>query len=323
MSIPIRKFGQYVLLQVHNEKGDLIFQTDSLKVDFDVRHIKGWSRAKFTITNLSANTIRNISDANSKNFVTIYTALHDSPLGLVADRMYISNAIEEVVVPESIFSLYCYSKLRKLFLEKQVDIKISKPTLRKIIDSCLRNAEFKGTHDFKHFPSAILDFESTGRASTRRQGSLISILDTLGDEYKFNTYTDSNRFIFMYKPDSKNVTDTDFYTSEGDIKLSTTNMRTNPKIGPSTLSIISNLDTRIKPATVLDISNLLTLGTDTPEQTLQVAENYLREKVAGFSKYQTLAVQHKGSNWADVWFTQVSATSPTPGISMATTKWWA
>lgn len=320
MALPITKFGQYVNIQVHNEGGVLVFETDSLKVDFDVRHIKGWSRGKFTITNLAPDTIKKIS--NGDNYVTVRTALHDGQLELVADRMYVSNALEEIKVPESIFSMYCYSKLRKVFLERQVDVIVSKPSLPRIINECMRQAEFKGTVEYKHFPPEILAYTNY-RYSTRRQGSLLSCMENLGTEYGFNMYTDGGKFVLMYKPDAKNVSDTDFYSSTGDIKLATTNMRSNPKIGPAVLSVVSNLDPRIKPSSVLDISALLTIGTDTSEETLQVAEDYLRDKVAGFSKYQTLAVQHKGSNWSAEWLTQISATSPTPGTTMPTVNWWS
>lgn len=322
MTIPIRKFGQYVKIQVHDESDNLVFETDSLRIDFDVRNIKGWSRAKFTLMNLAPDTIKKISRTSGENYVTVYTSLHDSDLELVAYRMYISNAMEEVKVPESVFSMYCYSNLRRKYLEAQIDTIITNPTLPKIINTCLREVGFEGTTDFKHFPPSMLVYENP-RPSSRKQGSLLSVLDSLGIEYGFNTYTEDTKFVFMYKPTRKNVGDTTLYTGEGDIKLSTSNMRSNPKIGPATLSVVSNLDPRIKPSTILDISDLLTLGTDTPEVTLQVASKYLKDKVAGFSKYQSLAVQHKGSNWTDSWFTQVSATSPTPGTTMSTENWWS
>lgn len=319
MAIPITKFGQYVLIEIHDEGGQLVFSTDSLKIDFDVRHIKGWSRAKFTLTNLAPDTIRKISHGD--NYVTIKTSLHDSDLKVIADRMYISNAMEEIKVPQSVFSMYCYSKLRKFFLEEQIDIQENRPSLVSTLTTCTKASGFNGAIEFKHFPSEVLTYRPP-KPFIKQRGSLTSILDKLGEEYRFNTYTEGNKFIFMYKPHIKNVEDTDLY-SETEIKLSTTNMRANPKIGPATLSVVSNLDPRIKPSSVLDISELLTLGTDTPEETLQVAEGYLKEKIAGFSKYQALTVQHKGSNWANTWLTQVAATSPTPGTNMSTVKWWA
>lgn len=318
----IKKFGQYVLIQVHNEKDVLVFETDSLKIDFDIRNISGWSRAKFTLTNLAPDTIRKIGNAENNNYVTLYTALHDGVPELVAHRMYISNALEEIKVPESTFNMYCYSKIRQQYMEEQIDIKVERPTLRNVVNSVIRASKFKGTIVYKHFPSGVLDYNPP-RPWSRQQGSMLSALTLLGEQNNFNTYTEGNTIVVMYKPNSKNVSDTDLYTSTGDITLSTTNMRANPKIGPAMLSVVSNLDPRIKPSTVVDISELLTLGTDVSEGALQTAEKYLSQKVAGFSKYQVLATQHKGSNWTGDWITQITATSPTPGTTMSTDKWWS
>lgn len=318
----IKKFGQYVLLQVHNSVGELVFETDSLKIDFDIRHIPKWSRAKFSLTNLAPSTIRKLSEASEGNFVSVYTALHEEKPKLIADRMYISNAMEEIILPESIFSMYCYSKLRNTCLEKPVDVKVESPSLSNLVKAVLSDATFSGSIEYKHFPSEVLSY-IPAQGHSRQKGSALSILELLGSQFKFNTYTEGSKIVLMYKPDAKNVAATDFYSDAGSIKLATTNMRSNPKIGPATLSVVSNLDPRIKPSTVLDISNLLTIGTDASEVTLKVAENYLREKIAGFSKYQTLSVQHKGSNWTSDWLTQVVATSPTPGTTMPTTNWWA
>lgn len=319
MAIPIRKFGQYALLEVFSEGGELIFSTDSLKIDFDIRHIEGWSRAKFSLWNLEPATIKKIG--NGDNYVTLKVALHDAEPLVIADRMYISNALEEKQVPNSIFNMYCYSKLRRAYLERQIDVQVTRPSIRRVLDTCIRNTGFTGVIEYKHFPEGLLD-NLPPKPASKRQGSLLSVLETYSYEQRIKVYTVGNKFMVMYQPTAKNVTGTDFYTSNGDIVLSTTNMRSNPKIGPATLKVHSNLDPRIIPTTVLDISNLLTVGTDTPQETLEVAEGILKNSVAGFTKYQTLNVQHKGSNWSKEWSTHVGATSPTPGINMNTDKWW-
>ena len=182
MAIPIKKFGQYVLLEVHDEQGLLVFKTDSLKIDFDVRHIKGWSVGKVVLTNLNPEDIRAISqsDADGKNgnYVTIRTSLHDSPLSLVMDRMYISNAMEEVKVPDSEFSMYCYSNLKKLFLDKQIDLVVKGPTLRKLTDLMIRETKFKGEIEYKHFPPLMLDHVPPQRQCIK-SGSLTSELEVM------------------------------------------------------------------------------------------------------------------------------------------------
>ena len=319
----IRKFGQYVLLTIQNEKGEVIFETDNLKVDFDIRHVRGYSRAKVTITNLNPSTIKKLSNAKGGNYVTIKTSLHDGPLELLADRLYISNALEEIKVPISTLNLYCYSSLLNKVLEKQIDLLLTDTKIEGIINSVTTAAGFTGKVEYKHFPDEVLNYKPP-RSYTKQQGSAINIIEALGEEHRFNLYTEGPKLVVMYKPDIKNVASTDFFLTKEVIKLSTTNMRATPKIGPATLSVTTNLDSRIKPAVVLDITELLTVGTNVDEENLQLLNKYLREKIAGFSKYQTLSVQHKGSNWADLWMTQATATSPTPGTtaSSSETRWW-
>lgn len=319
MAIPIRKFGQYVKLEVLTGEDELVFSTDSLKIDFDIRHIQGFTRAKITLTNLAPDTVRMIG--NGQHYVTIKTALHDSKITTLADRMYISNALEEKKVPESIFNMYCYSKLRRAYLENQIDVEVTNPTLKRQVQACVQAAGYEGEIEYKHFPEEILNYVPTKPVS-KNKGSLLSCLELLGQEFGFKVYTVGNKFLLMYKPSSRNVQATDMYTSDGDILLSTSNMRANPRIGPATLSVVSNLDPRIIPTTILDVTNLLTMGTSTSEETLEVAEGILKNSVAGFTKYQTIQVQHKGSNWADEWITQVAATSPKAGTQMPTDKWW-
>ena len=317
----ISKFGQYVLLQVHSLKGGLVFETDSLKVDFNVMHIPGFSRGRVNITNLAPATIRALCNSDVGNFVTISTALHDSELKVVMNKMYVSNAIEETKVPESITSLFCYSALRKIYMERHVDVDVARPSIRELVANPLVAAGYDGNIQFKHFPPEILDHVPP-RGSSRQEGSVSSILDNLGQQYDFNTYTDDNNLVMLYKPDYKNVGSTQLYSGAGDIKLATSNMRSNPVIGPAVLHANSNLDVNLKPGSVVDISELLTVGTNTDEITLQLAEDYLKEKVAGFTKYQVRSTQHIGTNWGPEWNTKIIANSPTPGISMSTNKWW-
>ena len=320
MAIPIRKFGQYVHIAVTSRGGKPVFSTDSLKVDFDVRHIEGWSRAKVSITNLNPSTIRDIS--NGDNYVTVKVRLHDSNESVIIDNMFISNAMEEKQVPQSVFNMFCYSKVRKDYLEEQVDVDVPNPSLRSAIKAVLRDAGFTGKYEYKQFPSQVLDYVPP-RANSKKQGSLIDVLRSMGEENRFNVYTVGQKIVFMYRPTAENVADTSLASGEGAIKLSTTNMRSNPKIGPATLKVFSNLDPNIEPSSVLDITNLLTIGTSTSQAALEVAENILKDSVAGFSKYQAISVQHKGSNWTGEWSTIAAATSPDKGTSMNVDNWWA
>ena len=224
-------------------------------------------------------------------------------------------------MPNSITSLYTYSKLRKEYLEEPISIYVERPTLRKVLTDTTKASGFGGTLDFKYFPTKVLDFLPPNPKS-KQEGSLLECLEVLAKENHFRFYTEESSFTFMYLPDVENLQDTDMYTSNGDVVLDTKNMRANPKIGVATLSVTSNLDPDIKPSTILNTSELLTVGTSTNQDTLEIAEKYLQDKVAGNDKYQTLSVQHKGSNWTKEWQTVAAATSPTKGTTMPTTTWF-
>ena len=98
-------------------------------------------------------------------------------------------------------------------------------------------------------------------------------------------------------------------------------MSANPRIGPATLEVTSDLDAYITPTAILDVSKLITASVDADDVTLQLAEDYVQDSIAGFTKYQALTVTHKGSNYTKKWDTQVTATSPDKGTSMPTIGW--
>ena len=315
----VSKFGQYVLLQVHDKNDKTVFESDSLKINFDVRIIADFSRAKITICNLNQETIQLLMKEDS-HYVTVWTSLHGSERQKVIDGLYVSNALEELKLPQSEFSIYAYSKLKAEYLEKPVDLKVTQPSLKKVIIQVLDNAGYTGQVEFKHFPSDILSY--VNYRPTRREGTLLSVLKTLGKEYGFTMYTDGNKFTFMYKAKFANAESTELFFSKDSIKLDTSNMRANPRLGAGQLDVTSNLDPRIKPAVVLDITDLVAVDIGEQQDTLELARNLVRKSIAGKSKYQASEVQHKGSNWEDVWLTQVVAYPPTQGTTMPTDKWW-
>jgi len=64
----ISKFGQYVRLEVKDRNNAVVLTTDSLRVDFDIRDVVGWVRAKIDIYNLSPSTITKLM--GGENYVT-------------------------------------------------------------------------------------------------------------------------------------------------------------------------------------------------------------------------------------------------------------
>jgi hypothetical protein len=314
----INKFGQEVRLLAHDANGAKIFETDSLRIDFDIRHIETFTRAKITIFNLSPETSRVLSKPQSV-FLTLWVSLHGSVQQIIASDLYVSNAISEVKVPDVELSLYCVTKYKEQ-LDKYVDIWVQKPSLKKIIKELFANAEYHGLYELRHFPDDILDY--VNYRPTLRQGTLMSVLESMGEEYGFKVFTENSVIVLLYRCQTSNFKTTSIEREEGTVKLSSDNMRANPKIGVANLSVVSNLDLNIKPGAVLDITNLVTASVDAPLDVLEIGLNLVQEGIAGFSKYQVHSVQHKGSNWTETWQTQAVGYPPENGVSMPTDQWW-
>ena len=319
----LNKFGQYVLLQVYNEAKDEIFSTDNLRVDFDVRHIPGWTRAKFDIYNLDAKTTKQVR--NTGNYVKLSVGLHGSAPQVIAEDMYVSNALDFVKVPNGILSLFTYSKVRKENLEKVINVQVFDPSFKKVISELVKAAEFTGVVEKRFFPDELLNYIMPHGQSGHR-GTLLSCLQKMGanGQYKFNVYTEGTKIVLVYKPDVKNVESTGLYDEENiPITLHTDNMRANPKIGSGSLDLSLNLDPEMKPGVVVDISKLISSETKINSTSLEAAPKLLDEAVSGYTRYLALQVQHKGSSWEDVWLSQVICYSPTKGTTMSTDKWWS
>ena len=315
----LNRFGQYVKLTIKDRSKSLVFETDSLRVDFDIRNKSGWVRAKISIYNLSPETIRKLT--GGENYVTITTSLHGGKEEVLVDELYVSNSLEETQVPNSITSLYCYSKIRKSALEKQVSLYIPRPSLVNVVIGILDAAGFSGEVKFLNYP---IGYENNLplQPKSRHDGSALSCLNIVAKQHRSYFFAEGNDIIFMYKVHSNNRSITNLDEGTGEVQLNTDNMRSNPKIGPATIDIVSNLDSRIKPSVILDISNLLTAGTSVDNESLAVAEGIIKDVVAGFHKYQTFTVQHIGSNFTGDWQTRANAIAPTDGYNMPITNWF-
>jgi hypothetical protein len=316
----ISKFGQEVTLVVTDIGGtNLIFDASNLRVDFDVRLVDGFSRGTFTIYNLTEATIRVL--ANGENYVTVTTRLHNSQEYIVAKRFYISNVLEEIKLPNSITTLYCYDSLRKHHLEKQIDISVRNPTLRRQMDRIRIESKIEKEVKYLSFPEGRED-QKSGKLVVNIQGTVQSCIARLQNQYGFKLFTDIDQGLTcMYMPSVQEVQLTELKDKKSDLVLDILNMRANPIIGPATLLVTSNLDGRIRPTALLDTSELITVGVNPSELSLQIANNYLKDNVSGFTKYQVIAVQHSGSNYTGDWKTVATAVSPARGKTMPTISW--
>tara|TARA_R110000744_G_scaffold208461_13_gene327201 strand:+ start:3912 stop:4862 length:951 start_codon:yes stop_codon:yes gene_type:complete len=310
---------QYVSIDVWDqpEGGNRVFFADGLRIDFDVRLIPEFNRATFTIYNMNNAQITSLMDGD--RYVTLKTRLHDGRIYTIANKFYVNNATDQVIAPDRITKLFCQDKLRKLYSEQQVDLEIKYPSLSNMIDQVLDSTGHEGARVFTSFPIGLVD--ELGKAPSRPQhGNVQQCLRRLGNEFNFETYTYEGGYYFMYKPDISNVASTDLATRAPDVMLQTQAMRANPKIGIANATINSNLDPRIRPTSLIDISQLFTIEADADESTLQLANNFLKN-FSNYNKYQSFAVQHKGSNYTAEWSTIINALSPTSGKLMKTVAW--
>lgn len=315
----MRKFGQEVILTITNGAKETVLNADGLRVDFDVRVIAGFSRASVTVYNLNDETIGALI-GGTDNYCTITTRLHGKQEFTVMDKFYISNAIDEKKIPETITTLYCYDRLRKSVLEKAISITVPKPTLRRSVAAVFLAGGHAGAIEYTAFPGD-LEYYVPVKPKGSYEGSVQQCMRELGNEYSFNMYTKPEGFLLVYKPLPEQI-DLTTLNTQPVLVLHTNNMRANPKIAPAQLQVVSNLDGNIQPGVLLDISQLLTAGTSTDETTLQLAAQFAQKSLSGYSRYQALTIQHKGSNYTGTWSTTVSAVAPTRGINMPTQTWW-
>jgi hypothetical protein len=303
----IREFGQKVTLEIRRADKSLIMSSNGLRVDFDIRLINGYSRGTIKVYNLSPEMVGQI--IGGENYATLKVKLHDGVEHTLISNYLISNAYEEKKVPNSITSLFCFDSLRKDVLEKPVEKLVQQSSLKNLGDALLSATGFKsGKIEYKSFPDEKLNaIPLKPRPLT---GSVNSNLIALSKEFNFNYYTDSTSLIMMYKPTIDDVNLTSLASARGDLKVDVNNLRANPVLGPSTISLISNLDPAIKPTGVIDTADMLTASVSTDEEVLQLARKFISDTISGFSKYQIISVEHRGSNFTKQWDTVVTAVAP-------------
>jgi len=298
-----------------------ILDATDLRTDFDVRHLPGYSKGKFVIYNLNDETV--LSIVNGERYISVDIQEGDGPIINIVNRFYINNVIDEVNLPDQIVSLFAFDILRKNVLQHPLgEVLVQNPSLERMVNQVLSTSpDWRGEAKFKYFPNESHKVVPDGPAS-RNVGGGRSIQDCLqhfgSNEFKFKMYTVDANLIFAFMPSEANVQMTK-YAEEPVILLRPEAMRANPMIGAAELTITSILDTSIKCSAVLDISQLVSVGSNLTQEQLEVADSFAA-KTAGNSRYQAFAIQHKGSNYTDAWTTIVTSYSPTKGTNMPTTS---
>lgn len=324
----IKSFGQKVNLEVFGKDGRLVFSSQkvpdtadpytSLRVDFHVVKMQGYNRAKFEVYNLSDKTVKEL--ANGERYCRLSISLHDQPYQILIEDMFVSNTLRETKMPNNITSLYCYDKIRKEVTEEQINLSTTDTTLKGIMTAAIAASGNDTPITFKDFPAAKLSYICP-KPNYLWSGSVDGLFNGLANSYNFKWFIEGKGITAMYIPSVDTLSSSSLKSKPADIVLKTSNLRASPKIGPASLQIVSNLDTRITPTSILDSSKLVTASTADTDETLQTANNFLKSAVSGFSKFQCIAVEHQGSNFTKRWETRTTAIAPRGGNKMPLYNW--
>jgi hypothetical protein len=324
----IKSFGQKVNLEVFSMDGDLVFSSQkvkdetnpytSLRVDFHVIKMVKFNRAKFEVYNLDDDTVKELCSGD--RYCRLSVSLHDQPYEVLVDNMFISNALRETVRPNNVTSLYCYDRLKKEVTEENINLVTKNTSLEGICTGAIQGLSGVDRIIYKDFPPTHLSYKPLN-PNYVWSGSVGGMLDEVAEVYGANWFIEDKSIILMYRPDINSIEDSGLDKKPADIVLQTSNLRSTPKVGPGNLQLVSNLDTRIKPTSILDSSELVTAATSDNLDTLQLANNFLKSPVSGFSKFQCVAVEHRGSNFTNRWETSTTAVSPSKGTKMALYNW--
>jgi len=317
----ISKFGQSVRLEIYSNKEmtDKVFNTDGLRVDFHIKVIPGLNRAKFTIYNMNGDTIRQV--VNGERYVKMFVRLHDRAEQEFGYSFYINNAMNIKAVPDQITELYCVDSLRKDFSLKQIQMTLKKPTLEKYCTEVSRIAGKPIKFDFSSLPEQLLKYVPPNPEAIW-SGSAMDAIQAIAVTYNSEVYIDegSNNITLIFKPLHNNQRQSNQNKSTY-YKLSTINMRANPRIGVAQMEVNSNLDLNIKAGTLFDTSELLTAASFESQDTLTIANGLIKNYVSGNSIYQVLSVEHKGSNYTKDWNTLAMAVKAYKGTTSPTYGW--
>lgn len=316
------RFGQKVKLEVFDKsKTNLVFSTETLRVDFDIRNKFGLNTAKFTIYNLNEETSANI--LNGDRYVRLSVALHDQDYVVLVSDMFVSNSYKETILPNKLTYLFCYDIVTKESFEEPVSTILNGDlTLKRLILSAARAANYTGDIRFDLFPEEVLKYKPPRKYGIAAETDFKTVMKDLAKSYNFQYSVRGKDISVVYIPNSNSLGHSLLSDSRLPVVvLDSNNLRSNPKIGPANLEIVSNLDASIVPSTILDISNLITASANMPQDQLELAKDLLRLAVTGFKKYVCLESRHTGSNYTKVWNTTATAVSPRKGTKMNTARW--
>lgn len=316
-------FGKRVILEIFNNKGETVFSSKGLRVDFDIRLYQGYNRTEFSVYNLNNDTISTISSADPKSplYARLYVALHDQDYILLADQYYINNVYTEKVVPNSITRMYCIDRLRKEVTSKNIQISVKRPTLRRQLQILGQQAGKGVSITTVDIPAEVLD-RLPARPVTKFSGEMEDYMRLLDTQYHLTHTIKPNRNIeFAYKPSREQVKKTSQVTREV-LQLQTRDMISNPVIGTNQMEIESVLNSDIVCNSLLDSHNLITASAESDAELYQISNAFLRSVSSDYTIFSVLSVSHSGSTHEPMWTTKALSIKASKGENINKYNWF-
>lgn len=315
----IQNFGRKVKVEiVKSSNRSPVFTTEELRVDFEIRVLQGYNRAKIDIYNLNDETVSALAGADL--YLRVYVAEHDNPYELLAGEFYVNNTITERKLPNQVTSLYCVGSLQKDFTDKEVSLVTKSTSLTGVLN--LLDRKVSGDAKFKliGFPDTVAEWKPV-RNKSYYTGSVKSVLTKLSKQYGFSFREEGKVMYIEYIPNSNNAAQIDWSTRDKVI-LDNAEMKANVSVGVASLDVLSNLNARIKPTVILDTSALITAGTALGFAQLTQTKEFLKNSVSGSPLFSVLTVVHKGSTHTKKWETAANAYKVSAGTNIKTYNWF-
>lgn len=313
-----QNFGRKLRVVVYDSKGVVSLDTDGLRVDFRVKNLQGYIRAKISIWNLNNETNKRLS--SGELYIKIYVGLHDEPEHLLVKELYINNVYTEKLVPDSITNLFCVSSMQKNFTEKEIAAIVSNPSLERSLEGLALATGNRIKFNPIGFPEGMWE-HIPAKSQAIMTGKVEEELLRLGKMYSFTHHVDGDQYNIVYHPNEDNL-HLCKWNNEDVLILKDENMKANAQIGVATIKIKSVIDSDIKSSVLVDSSQLVTASVDASFETLTKAKNYIADNIAGDSRYRILTVEHKGSNYTKQWETGAYGVRVTKGTNLNSNNWF-
>ena len=301
----ITKFGQHVRLEVRNlNNEDVGWQTEALRVDFDIDDVAGFITGRASVFGLADDVIQYLTGKEPK-IMRLWTSFNDGVERQLGTDFFVFNVLTVRQVPDRVTHIYGFPKIHFDYGQKQIQVRVVNPSIDSVVRSAFLAAGFNRMPIYIDFPDGLVSTKLT-RPIYQDSGSLLSILQKLGIQHRF-TVSFGHELKFIYN--RQKLTD----LSQGvipPILVTDREIKAPVELGVTTLRMSLLLNPDISMGSSVDISQITARAATDGDDTLKAVEGFLRNSVSGQTIYTVYKVKHKGSNWISGWDTTLEGLSP-------------